>query len=89
VTIARKKKGSSDWFLGAISDEEARSQKISLRFLDPGARYEATRYMDSPDAHWKNKPAGYVIDKIIVDQQTILDIRMAPGGGTAIRFRKL
>lgn len=89
ITIARKKKGSTDWFLGAITDEESRNQKITLGFLDPGARYEATRYMDSPDAHWKDKPEGYVIDKVIVDQQTVLNIRLAPGGGTAIRFRKL
>lgn len=86
VIIARKAKESPDWFMGAISDEQARQFTESLSFLDADKKYVATIYRDAENAHWKDNPEAYVIDKYIVDNKTALQIRLAPGGGTAIRF---
>jgi glucan 1,4-alpha-glucosidase len=86
IAIARKTKGKSDWFLGAITDENAREVSINLDFLDPDASYEAQIYQDSPDAHWKTKPESYQINKQTVNQKTVLTLKLASGGGCAVRF---
>jgi hypothetical protein len=86
VIVARKAKGKEDWFLGAITDEEKRSFKVPADFLDAGKKYKATIYRDASDAHWKENPEDYVIENFIVDRKTILSLKLAAGGGTAIRF---
>ena len=86
LVMARKAKHSSNWFLGAITDEEARNFSTPLSFLDAGQSYVATIYHDAPDADWNNNPMAYVIDKFIVDNKTKLNLKLAPGGGTAISF---
>lgn len=84
VTVARKAKGSENWFIGAITDEQGRTATIALDFLDKDKRYEATIYEDSKDSHWKNNPEAYHIRKVLVDYKTILKQKLAPGGGAAI-----
>ncbi|HEY0752286.1 MAG TPA: glycoside hydrolase family 97 protein, partial [Chitinophagaceae bacterium] len=84
LVIARKEKGKPNWFIGAISDEQARATKGSLSFLDKGQRYVATIYRDAPNAHWETNPKAYVIEKFIVDSSTNLNLKMSPGGGAAI-----
>ncbi|MFI5156196.1 MAG: glycoside hydrolase family 97 protein [Chitinophagales bacterium] len=84
LTIARKEKAKSNWFIGAITDENKRDVNISLNFLDPGKKYQAEIYMDGPEADWKEHPMDYVIKKMIVDQTTTLSIPLAAGGGAAI-----
>ena len=84
LVIARKEKGKPNWFIGAISDEQARATKGSLSFLDKGQRYVATIYRDAPNAHWESNPKAYVIEKFIVDSSTSLNLKMSPGGGAAI-----
>ncbi|TMI71820.1 MAG: glycoside hydrolase family 97 protein [Bacteroidetes bacterium] len=84
VIIARKAKGKASWFLGAITDENARNFTTSLDFLDPGKKYVATIYHDAENASWNDNPEAYVIDKFIVDKATSLQLKLAPGGGTAI-----
>lgn len=84
LVIARKEKGKPNWFIGAISDEQARATKGSLSFLERGQRYVATIYRDAPNSHWETNPKAYVIEKFIVDSNTNLNLKMSPGGGAAI-----
>ncbi|MBI3137704.1 MAG: glycoside hydrolase family 97 protein [Sphingobacteriales bacterium] len=84
VIIARKAKGKNDWFLGAITDENARTFTESLSFLDADKKYVATVYRDADSAHWQNNPEAYRIEKFIVDNKTTLKLKLAAGGGTAV-----
>ncbi len=84
VVIARKGKGTENWFLGAITDENARQFVEDLSFLDKGKKYIATIYADAPDADWKTNPEAYTIKKMTVTSTTHLSLKLAPGGGTAI-----
>ena len=84
LVIARKAKGSPNWFIGAITDEQARVTGGSLSFLDKGKKYVATFYRDADNAHWEKNPQAYVIDKFIVDSNTNLQLKLVEGGGTAV-----
>jgi glucan 1,4-alpha-glucosidase len=84
ITIARKAKGSSNWFIGAITDENKRTAIIPLGFLDANQKYIVTICKDAPDAHWDKKPMAYVVEKFAADAKTILKINLAEGGGCAI-----
>jgi len=84
IVEARKGKGTQNWFIGAITDETARSLPVTLDFLNKGTKYIATIYRDAADADWKNNPEAYVIEKFVVDTKTKLGLMLAPGGGTAI-----
>lgn len=89
VTIVRKGKKSNDWFLGSITDENSRTMTLSLDFLDAGQPYEATIYRDADTADWQTNPEAYSIEKKRVNRDATLTLRLAKGGGCAIRFRKL
>lgn len=84
ITIARKAKGTNNWFIGNTSDENGHKSVIKLRFLDAGKRYKATVYADAKDAHYKNNPQAYTINKLEVANTTELTLDAAPGGGFAI-----
>lgn len=86
VTIARKDRHTEDWYLGSITDENGRVLEASLSFLDPGREYVATIYRDGDDADWKTNPYSITIERKPVTSATKLPLRLAPGGGTAIRF---
>ncbi|MFN3640724.1 MAG: glycoside hydrolase family 97 C-terminal domain-containing protein, partial [Flavobacterium sp.] len=86
ITIARKDKHSEDWFLGAITDENARKTSLKLDFLTPRVKYKAIIYEDAPGAHWESNPKAYRIRTIQVHSKSKLSITLAPGGGTAIHF---
>jgi hypothetical protein len=86
VITARKAKGKESWFLGAMTDENARSFTTSLSFLSADKKYIATIYRDADNADWKNNPEAYTIEKFLVDSKTALRLKLAPGGGTAISF---
>ena len=86
VTIVRKDRKSDDWYLGAISDEEGRVLTASLGFLEPGRRYKAQIYRDGDKADWKTAPQDIVIEEREVTSSDVLTLRLAPGGGQAIRF---
>ncbi len=87
VTIVRQERGGEDWYLGSITDEVGRDLQVRLDFLDPDRLYVAEVYADGPDANWATNPLSIEISKLLVDSQTVLDLKLAPGGGTAIRFR--
>lgn len=86
VTIARKAKGSDNWFLGAITDENARQTQLKLDFLTPGKKYKAVIYQDGKNADWKNNPQSYEIKTQTVTSKSVLKLKLAPGGGTAVSF---
>ncbi len=86
VVIARQERGSADWYLGAITDEHARNVAVPLTFLPDGGRFEATIYQDGEGAHWRENPYSYGIERRILSSDDRLDIELAAGGGTAIRF---
>jgi hypothetical protein len=89
LTIARKEKGGENWFLGAITDENARNSEIKLDFLSPNVAYEAVVYQDGKTAHWEKNPICYSIKKINVTSKSKLKLVMAAGGGTAISFKPI
>ena len=89
VIVARKARNSPEWFLGAITDEEARTFDVSLSFLTKGQKYVAEIYADGPGANWRDKPLSVAISKRNVDSSTRLRVVLAPGGGQAIRIRPL
>jgi alpha-glucosidase len=87
VTIARRERGGDDWFLGSVTDEHCRTLETPLSFLDQGRRYIAEIYRDADDADWQTNPTAYTIESRAVHSQMALPLRLAPGGGQAIRFR--
>jgi hypothetical protein len=84
LTIARKAKGKESWFVGAITDENARETTLDLSFLTPGKKYKAIIYQDGKKAHWQKDPMNYTIKTQEVTSKTMLKLVLASGGGTAI-----
>ena len=75
------------WFLGGVTDENARTFNVKLDFLTPGVQYEATIYADAPDADYETNPQAYTITRQTVTCETVLDLRMARAGGFAVSLR--
>lgn len=86
VTIARKARGGDDWFLGSLTDENGRLFDIALDFLDAGRSYKAQIYRDGPKADWRSDPYDLEIVEGLVNARSKFTLRLAPGGGQAIRF---
>ena len=84
ITIARKSKNNKDWFIGSITDENARSLNLKLDFLDKNKKYKAVIYRDGKDADYALNPASYTIEQKVVSASTELVIPIAKGGGCAI-----
>jgi len=84
ITIARKAKGSNNWFVGGITDENPRTSIITLNFLEPGKQYVATWYADGDDADYIANPTSYQIKKGLVTSKTKITTKLAPSGGYAI-----
>ena len=84
ITVARKAKGTGNWFVGNVNGNESRTSKIKLDFLEDGKKYEATIYADAKDADYKTNPQAYKITKRTVTNRTTLKMTSAPGGGYAI-----
>jgi len=87
AVIARKDRNSEDWYLGGVSDEQARTVNVSLAFLDRGRRYTAEIYRDGDDADYRgDKRFSFVRETRTVTAADTLELRLAGGGGVAIRF---
>ncbi len=84
ITIARQEKHGERWFVGSITDENARTATVDFSFLEAGKKYEATIYADAKDAHYKTNPDAYTITKKTVTNKTKLKQYVAPSGGFAI-----
>jgi hypothetical protein len=84
VTIARQERGTEKWFVGSITDENAREVTINLDFLSPNKKYKAILYTDGENAHWNDNPLDITIEEKEVDNTTTLTLQLAAGGGAAI-----
>ncbi|MHA3787014.1 glycoside hydrolase family 97 protein [Flavobacterium hauense] len=86
VVIARKDWKSSDWYVGAITNKEARKINLKLDFLETGKTYKAEIYADGVGADYKSNPYPVVITAKEVNSKNTLELNLASGGGTAIKF---
>jgi alpha-glucosidase len=86
VTFARKDRHSDDWYLGAVTDDAARELRVVLAFLDAGRTYTAQIYRDGPGAGWRQDQTSIAIETREVSAADTLTLRLASGGGQAIRF---
>jgi len=86
LVIARKDRNSRDWYLGALTDEHGRLLQARLAFLEPGVVYKAQIYRDGAEADWRETPEAIEIVEGLVTRDTALALRLAAGGGQAIRF---
>ena len=84
ITVARKAKGTNNWFVGCTSDENGHLSNLSLGFLDPGKKYQATIYADAKNADYEKNPQAYQITHRVVTNKTKLKLKAAQGGGYAI-----
>lgn len=84
ITVARKAKGTNNWFLGNVNGETPRTSNIDFSFLEKGKKYTATIYADAKEANYKTNPQAYNIRKITVSNKSKLSQLSAPGGGYAI-----
>jgi alpha-glucosidase len=87
VTIARKDRKSADWYVGAVTDGHERTLSLPLSFLDPAKRYTAEIYRDGAAADYRNQHRfDLVTETRTVTSGDALSVRLAPGGGLAIRL---
>ena len=89
ITVARKAKGTDNWFIGGKCNENGHKVDLKLDFLDKGRKYECIIYADAKDAHYETNPAAYVITKKTVKQGDVLKLIEAPGGGFAISIKPI
>ena len=89
ITIARKERGGDRWFLGSITNEEARQLDVALDFLDEGATYHAVIYEDGPTADYERNPYEMTIRQITVTKNDTLHLQLARSGGAAVRVEKM
>ena len=89
VTIARRAKWSDTWFLGSITNENAREINVKLDFLKRGEKFIMTEYVDADDAHWDDNPTAIKINTREVERGDELVLKLAPGGGAAVSFFKV
>ncbi|MEE4161866.1 MAG: glycoside hydrolase family 97 protein [Woeseiaceae bacterium] len=87
IVMARKERDGDDWYLGAVTDAHARRLSVPLDFLDPGVAYVAEIYADGANADWQVKPGAIDITTREYTPSDTLELKLAPGGGAAIRFR--
>jgi alpha-glucosidase len=87
VVVARRERNGQSWFVGAITDEEARTFDVPLSFLEQGRQYVAEIYADGPNANWLDNPLPVTITRQSVSKATRLRLVLAQGGGQAIRIR--
>lgn len=87
VVTARQERGGSDWYLGAITDENARTLDVPLSFLGKG-KWMAQIYEDTPQTSYETSPETYQYREVEVSAKDVLSLRLATSGGCAIRFIK-
>ena len=89
ITVARRAKGTDNWFVGGKCDENGHRAVVKLDFLDPGRRYECTIYKDAPDADYEKNPKAYVITRQTVKRRQTIKVDEARGGGFAVSLKAL
>jgi alpha-glucosidase len=83
ITVARK--SGEEWYIGSMTDENARVLEVPLDFLGPG-KHVAYIYTDSQATHYLENPKPVDINRAIVNSSDTIIASMAPGGGQAIRI---
>ena len=86
MTVARKERNGDRWFIGSITNEEARTLRVSLDFLDADKSYRAIIYEDGPDADYEHNPYTMTIRQLDVTSQHELILNLARSGGAAVRI---
>lgn len=86
IIAARREKGGQRWFVGGVTNEDARTMTVDFSFLTKGQKYMATIYADAKDADYETNPEKYVISRRVVTAKDKEKIFMARGGGFAIRL---
>jgi alpha-glucosidase len=86
ITVARKQRDGDGWWIGSMTDANARTLSLPLDFLDSGRRYVAWIYCDGADADYESNPYSLNTNRIEVDANTVLTLRLARSGGAAIRI---
>jgi alpha-glucosidase len=89
ITIARRAKGTNDWYVGCTAGEAGHTSQLTLDFLEPGKQYVATVYADAKDAHWLDNPQAYTVRSGIVSAKSKLNLKAAVGGGYAVSIREV
>lgn len=89
IVVARKAKGTGNWFVGCTSSEDGHASTLKLDFLDKDKKYVATIYEDSKNAHYRDNPQAYNIRKGVVSAKSVLKLNAAPGGGYAISIMEV
>ncbi len=89
ITVARKERNGDRWFVGSITNEEARQLDLRLDFLDAGANYRAIIYEDGPDADFERNPYAMTIRQMEVTSESIIRLNLSRSGGVAIRIEKI
>ena len=84
IIAARREKGGQRWFVGGVTNEDARTMIVDFSFLTKGQKYMATIYADAKDADYETNPEKYVISRRVVTAKDKEKIFMARGGGFAI-----
>lgn len=84
VSIARQERGTDNWFVGAITNEKARTTTVNFDFLTSGKTYSATIYRNSDDADYIDNPTGYVIEEVELTSDSTMDFALCRAGGVAI-----
>ena len=86
VTYVRQERGTDNWYVGSVTDAQARDLTLPLDFLTEGRSYQAIIYEDGPDADYRTNPYPMTIRRQDVDCGTVLRLHLAPGGGIAIQI---
>ena len=89
ITIARRAKGTDDWYLGCTAGYNGHKSDLKLDFLTPGKKYEATIYADAKGTAWNNNPQAYTITKRKVTNKSKLKLTAGIGGGYAISIKEI
>jgi len=89
ITVARKAKGTDNWFVGGKCNEDGHKSTVKLDFLDKGRKYECVIYADAKDADYEKNPKAYTITKKTVKAGDVLKLTQARGGGFAISLKAL
>ena len=87
VITARKAKGTDNWFVGGITDENKREYTVDFSFLDKGKKYEVTVYEDGKGADYIDNPQSYNIYKKQITSKSKLKFKMARSGGFAVSVK--
>ena len=85
--FARQERGGDDWYIGGITNEEARDADIPLHILEKGKQYRAIIYCDGEAADWQTNPYDYRIEEQTVTSEDTLHMHMASGGGLAVQLK--